>query len=278
MNTLRAWPKSICSSCSLRAETSAVTRTGRSCEDSADAAASRRTILPAARRGQSPGRPGRSRPGACRSNSGNWRSGNSRPVEGSGTQSGPEPRDPPLGTKKHDGRLAAKEVGDPTRRQKSARFVQQAMLTCWQLSTSSPVTGSVNELARPPSLGRLSSSVIRRPRPTSPDAAARPARPPPTITTWGGGGLCPSAIRPAGGSELKERASVIARSAGGGTAWAEIAWRLRLFAGGNGDPAGQYVVITSGDLVEQGPVDPHDRQEHGPPTGLTSGTSSLACS
>ena len=33
-------------------------------------------------------------------------------MERSGTQSGPEPRDPPLGTKKHDGRLTAKEVGD----------------------------------------------------------------------------------------------------------------------------------------------------------------------
>ena len=52
----------------------------------------------------------------------------------------------------------------PTRRQKSARFVQQAMLTCWQLSTGSPVAGSVNELARPPSRGRLSSSVILSPR------------------------------------------------------------------------------------------------------------------
>ena len=30
----------------------------------------------------------------------------------------------------------------PTRRQKSARLVQQAILTCWQLSTSSPVAGS----------------------------------------------------------------------------------------------------------------------------------------
>ena len=71
----------------------------------------------------------------------------------------------------------------PTRRQKSARFVQQAMLTCWQLSTSSPVTGSWNELARPPNRGRLSRSVIRRPRSTSPEAhrQALPARrrPPP---------------------------------------------------------------------------------------------------
>src|SRR5208283_1484146 len=33
-------------------------------------------------------------------------------VERSGTQSGPEPRDPSLGTKKHDGRLTAKEVAD----------------------------------------------------------------------------------------------------------------------------------------------------------------------
>jgi hypothetical protein len=71
----------------------------------------------------------------------------------------------------------------PTRRQKSARLVQQAMLTCWQLSTNSPVTGSLKELARPPNRGRLSTIVIRRPRSTRAEAVARPAKPPPTITT-----------------------------------------------------------------------------------------------
>src|SRR5690348_8772416 len=70
------------------------------------------------------------------------------------------------------------------------------MLTCWQLSTNSPVAGSGNELARPPSLGRLSRIVIRSPRSTRHDATARPASPPPTITIWGGGacGRWPSSL------------------------------------------------------------------------------------
>ena len=44
--------------------------------------------------------------------------------------------------------------------------------------------GWVDERAcAPPSRGRLSRIVIRKPRSTSAEAVARPARPPPTITT-----------------------------------------------------------------------------------------------
>jgi len=83
----------------------------------------------------------------------------------------------PSGLKKTIAGSRRSIVSIPTRRQKSARLVQQAILTCWQLSTSSPVTGSLKELARPPSLGRLSNRVIRKPRSTKHDAAARPPGP-----------------------------------------------------------------------------------------------------
>ena len=72
----------------------------------------------------------------------------------------------------------------PSRWQKSARFVQQAMLTCPAVVDA--FTGRrVGEQDRrpPPNLGRLSTIVIRNPRSTRAEAVARPARPPPTIRT-----------------------------------------------------------------------------------------------
>ena len=85
---------------------------------------------------------------------GTWPSGNCRPGE-TGLARGPrgmrEIR--PSGPRKTSSRSRRNIVSIPTLRQKSARLVQQAILTCWQLSTSSPVAGSLNELARPPSRG-----------------------------------------------------------------------------------------------------------------------------
>ena len=67
--------------------------------------------------------------------------------------------------------------------QKCRKLVQHPIATCWQLSIVSPVSRSMIELARPPSLGRDSSTVTAMPREARADAAARPASPPPTITT-----------------------------------------------------------------------------------------------
>ena len=45
----------------------------------------------------------------------------------------------------------------------------------------------------------------------------------------------------------------------------------RLAPGGNRHPARQDVVVAPGDLVEQGPVDPHDRQQNRPADRLDEG-------
>ena len=63
--------------------------------------------------------------------------------------------------------------------------MQHPMATCWQLSIRSPVVLSRKELARPPSRGRLSSTVTAQPRGARAAAAASPASPPPTISTRG---------------------------------------------------------------------------------------------
>src|SRR5712692_8649631 len=52
------------------------------------------------------------------------------------------------------------------------------MVTCWQLSTCSPV-GRVYEVARPPSRGRLSNRDKRKPASASATAEDSPASPPP---------------------------------------------------------------------------------------------------
>src|SRR5688572_2393403 len=54
---------------------------------------------------------------------------------------------------------------------------------CWPLSTRSPVPGSVNAVARPPSPGRASTTSTRAPRSASAVAALNPAHPPPTTIT-----------------------------------------------------------------------------------------------
>ena len=56
--------------------------------------------------------------------------------------------------------------------------------TCWQLSSTSPVCGSSNDPARPPSVRRASTSVTSAaPLDCSATAAAIPASPPPMTTT-----------------------------------------------------------------------------------------------
>src|SRR5262245_18861750 len=64
------------------------------------------------------------------------------------------------------------------------------------LSTTSPVTGSGNEYARPPRNGRRSRRVTRAPPRASRTAAARPAKPPPTTATCGGVTRDPSPALP----------------------------------------------------------------------------------
>ena len=231
------------------------------------AAASRRTIRPAARRGQAPGRPGRSRPAACRSSSGNWRV---RKLSVKWNGAGPSParsrETRPSGPRNTTAGSRRKRSAMPTRWQKSARFVQQAMLTCWQLSTSSPVTGSVNELARPPSLGRLSSSVIRRPRPTKSRRRGQARQAAADDHHMRRGRLVyrrhqtrREALR------LKERGLVSWHDRLAEEPLGQGSQGDRGFSpGGNRHPAVQHVVIAPGDLVEQGPVDSHDGQENGP--------------
>src|SRR3982751_5659054 len=53
-------------------------------------------------------------------------------------------------------------------------------MTCWPLSTSSPVSRSMNAVARPPSSPRASSTRTRCPASASAVAADRPATPAPT--------------------------------------------------------------------------------------------------
>src|SRR5262245_21648352 len=73
----------------------------------------------------------------------------------------------------------------PTVLQKWAKLLQQPMLTCWHASIICPLTGSMNEPARPPRRLRDSKRVMRNSRGASAAAAANPARPPPTIATLG---------------------------------------------------------------------------------------------
>ena len=85
----------------------------------------------------------------------------------------------------HSVRSCRSASASPVVRQRSRKFVQQPMATCWQASTRPPPTGSSNEAARPPHRLRDSSTVTATPRSTSAAAAARPARPPPMIATRG---------------------------------------------------------------------------------------------
>src|SRR4051794_19457236 len=59
------------------------------------------------------------------------------------------------------------------------------MRMCCPLSTSSPVSRSVNAVARPPSRAFASSTSTRAPRFVSRTAALSPANPAPTTTTSG---------------------------------------------------------------------------------------------
>ena len=145
----------------------------------------------------------------------------------------------------------------PTRRQKSARLVQQAMLTCWQLSTCSPVTGSVNELARPPSRGRLSRRVIRSPRPDQRRGGRQAGQAAADDDHVGRGAVSTTGSAPGGLREIRLGAGESARERSDGDG--------RLPPGGQGDPRRQDVVVAAGDLVEQGPIDADDRPEHGTP-------------
>src|SRR5437773_658991 len=73
----------------------------------------------------------------------------------------------------------------PVLRQKSRKFVQQPIATCWQWSMESSDGRSTYEPARPPSLRRDSNRSTVQPRGASAAAAANPANPPPTMATRG---------------------------------------------------------------------------------------------
>src|SRR5258708_20123301 len=72
---------------------------------------------------------------------------------------------------------------EPTRRQKSSRFVQQPSVTCWQLSTCSP-SGNTYDVARPPRNGRCSNRRTRQPASASATPADSPPSPPPITITF----------------------------------------------------------------------------------------------
>src|SRR5262245_10423690 len=84
----------------------------------------------------------------------------------------------------------------PISPRKSSASVYAPMSAWGPLSTTSPVTGSGNEYARPPRNGRRSRSVTRAPPRASRTAAARPAKPPPTTATCGGVTRDPSTALP----------------------------------------------------------------------------------
>ena len=108
------------------------------------AAASRRTTRPGGRREWPPGRPGH-KPMRILSPALKNLAARKLPARWNGA--GPAPsetaRSRPSGPRKTSSRSRRSIASIPTRRQKSARFVQHAMLTCWQLSTSSPVDGVI---------------------------------------------------------------------------------------------------------------------------------------
>src|SRR5438094_921644 len=122
------------------------------------------------------------------------------------------------------------------------------MLTCWQVSSSWPVAASWNEPARPPSRPRDSSSVTSRPRGARTVAAARPARPPPMITTFCAihPSACGLAPPPQAYRQYAQRQHQLAPAA-------------------QPDAATEDVVIAPLDLVEQPAVGACHEQEHRPP-------------
>jgi hypothetical protein len=84
----------------------------------------------------------------------------------------------------------------PMRSRKRSASAQHPSRMCWPLSTIDPVTGSLQERARPPSWGRPSSTVTLAPASARAVAAASPANPPPTTTASGAPDGRPFIVRP----------------------------------------------------------------------------------